>query len=57
LRIDVSSADFPRFDRNSNLGGQAGRPVPALQTIYHDAEYPSHLLASVLDADPAFEES
>lgn len=57
LRIDVSSADFPRFDRNSNLGGQAGRPVPALQTVYHDAEHPSHLLTSVLDADPAFEES
>jgi predicted acyl esterase len=56
LRIDVSSADFPRFDRNSNLGGQAGRSVPALQTICRDAEHPSHLIASVLGADPAFEE-
>jgi predicted acyl esterase len=47
LRLDISSADFPRFDRNTNRGGQAGLPVPAAQTIYHDPEHPSHLLVSV----------
>ena len=29
LRVDIASADFPRFDRNANLGGEPGRPVPA----------------------------
>jgi putative CocE/NonD family hydrolase len=56
LRIDIASADFPRFDRNSNLGGQPGRSVPALQTVYHGAEHPSHLLVAVLGTDPDFED-
>lgn len=48
LRLDISSADFPRFDRNANRGGEQGPPIPALQTIYHDEQYPSHLLLPVL---------
>jgi predicted acyl esterase len=48
LRVDISSADFPRFDRNTNRGGEPGEPVPARQTIYHDPEHPSHLLVHVL---------
>jgi predicted acyl esterase len=48
LRVDISSADFPRFDRNTNQGGQAGEPITARQTIYHDSQRPSHLLAQVL---------
>lgn len=48
LRLDISSADFPRFDRNANLGGVPGQPIPAIQTIYHDADYPSHLLLPIL---------
>jgi uncharacterized protein len=48
LRVDISSADFPKFDRNTNLGGEPGEPIPARQRIYHDAEYPSHLEARVL---------
>jgi hypothetical protein len=53
LRLDVSSADFPRFDRNANRGGEEGLPVPALQTIYHDAARPSHLLLPILGQSPA----
>jgi uncharacterized protein len=49
LRLDISSADFPRYDRNTNRGGEPGPPVRADQTLYHDAERPSHLLLSVLD--------
>ena len=49
LRVDISSADFPKFDRNTNRGGMPGSPIPAVQTIYHDSEHPSHLLISVLD--------
>ncbi len=48
LRVDISSADFPKFDRNSNRGGEPGEPIPARQTLYHDPEHPSHLLVSVL---------
>ena len=49
LRLDLSSADFPKFDRNTNLGGIPGDPIPAQQTIYHDPEHPSHLVLSALD--------
>ena len=49
LRLDISSADFPRFDRNTNRGGELGPPVPAMQTIYRDPQHPSQLLVSVLD--------
>jgi uncharacterized protein len=48
IRVDVSSADFPRFDRNSNLGGGPGAPVPAVQTIYRDAKRASHVLLAVM---------
>ena len=36
----------PRFDRNANTGGDIGaetRLVPALQTVFHDGQYPSHV--------------
>lgn len=49
LRIDISSADFPHFDRNSNRGGEPGEPVPARQLIYRDSEHPSHVILPVLD--------
>jgi uncharacterized protein len=52
LRLDISSADFPRFDRNANLGGDRAPPVRAEQTIYRCADYPSHLILSVLEAVP-----
>lgn len=47
IRIDLSSADFPRFDRNSNGGGETRGPVKAVQTIYLDAQRPSHVLLQV----------
>ena len=48
LRIDVSSSDFPQWDRNLNTGGPIGkerlaRAVVATQLVFHDAERPSHL--------------
>ena len=38
-------------DRNTNLGGGTGAPIPAEQTIYHDPEHPSQLRFSVLDQE------
>lgn len=49
LRLDISSADFPKFDRNTNRGGEPGAPICASQTIYHDPEHPSHLVLFVFD--------
>jgi hypothetical protein len=54
IRIDISSADFPRLDRNSNLGGAHGAPIPAEQRVHRDADHPSHLVLSVLGAPPSF---
>jgi predicted acyl esterase len=48
VRVDISSADFPHFDRNSNRGGEPGEPILAQQTIYRDREHPSHLLVCVV---------
>jgi putative CocE/NonD family hydrolase len=46
LRLEISSSAFSRYDRNCNTGeafGQATRPISAVQTIYHTAEFPSFL--------------
>jgi predicted acyl esterase len=48
IRLDLSSADFPKFDRHTNRGGEPGSPIPAGQTIYHDPDHPSHLTVSVI---------
>jgi putative CocE/NonD family hydrolase len=53
LRLEVSSSNFPRFDRNLNTGednGNASRHVPATNTILHDAEHPSALILPVVPA-------
>jgi hypothetical protein len=47
LRLQVTSSDFPRYDRNLNTGGPFGTesaPRVAHNTVYHDAARPSHLL-------------
>ncbi len=46
IRLDVSSSNFPRIDRNMNTGNPFGEDaygVPAMQTIYHQADYPSYI--------------
>ncbi len=51
IRIEVSSSNFPRFDRNANTGrGIADETVlkTAQQTVYHATEYPSHVLLPVV---------
>jgi predicted acyl esterase len=48
VRVDISSADFPRFDRNTNRGGEPGPLTRAIQTIHHDPDHPSHLELSVI---------
>lgn len=52
LRLDVSSSDFPQWDRNPNTGGPlytepAAAAVVATQAVFHDASRPSRLLLPV----------
>jgi putative CocE/NonD family hydrolase len=50
LRLEISSSNFPRFDRNLNTGENAGVSsslVKAGNGIYHDAEHPSALILQV----------
>ena len=51
LRLEVSSSDFPRFDRNLNTGeeqARATRMVKATNAIYHDKTHPSALIVPVV---------
>ena len=51
LRLDISSSDFPNFDRNHNTGKDFwtdSELKTARQTIFHDAEMPSRLLMPLL---------
>jgi putative CocE/NonD family hydrolase len=51
LRLEVSSSNFPRFDRNLNTGeeqGRATRMVKASNVIYHDKAHPSTLIVPVV---------
>lgn len=51
VRIEISSSNFPRFDRNLNTGHTPGMDAEmqvAQQTIYHNAQHPSHITLSVI---------
>jgi uncharacterized protein len=56
IRLEISSSNFPRFDRNLNTGelrylksGEEGQQfVSATNAVYHDAEHPSALILPVL---------
>jgi putative CocE/NonD family hydrolase len=51
LRVEVSSSNFPRFDRNLNTGEDlfwGTRMEVAHQTVLHSTEYPSHILLPVI---------
>ncbi|HEY9228198.1 MAG TPA: CocE/NonD family hydrolase, partial [Gemmatimonadaceae bacterium] len=51
LRIEVSSSNFPRFDRNLNTGGNnydETTGVVARNSIHHSVEYPSSLQITVV---------
>ena len=51
IRVEISSSNFPRFDRNPNTGNpfaQDAEIASATQKIYHDAEHPSHILLPVI---------
>jgi putative CocE/NonD family hydrolase len=51
IRLDVTSSNFPRWDRNPNTGAPLGAGtelVAASQTVLHDAAHPSHVLLPIV---------
>jgi putative CocE/NonD family hydrolase len=51
IRVEVSSSNFPRFDRNTNTGNTIAEDVgfkPAMQTILHNAQCPSHITLPIV---------
>ncbi len=53
IRVEISSSNFPRFDRNPNTGKPFGTDTEMLsasQTIIHDKAHPSHLVLPIIPA-------
>jgi hypothetical protein len=51
IRVEVSSSNFPRYNRNLNTGepvATGARTVVANQVIHHDADHPSHIILPVI---------
>ncbi|MBM3679279.1 MAG: CocE/NonD family hydrolase [Actinobacteria bacterium] len=52
IRVEISSSNFPRFDRNLNTGNEIGEDgeedaISAAQQVFHDATRPSALVLPV----------
>jgi len=51
IRVEISSSNFPRFDRNLNTGEDpitGVRMQKAQQTVYHSRRYPSHIVLPII---------
>jgi uncharacterized protein len=51
VRLEVSSSNFPRFDRNPNTDDNIASEVKAVsakQTVMHDPAYPSRLILPII---------
>jgi putative CocE/NonD family hydrolase len=51
IRVEISSSNFPRFDRNMNTGGNnydEVQGVIAHNAVHHSAQYPSQITLSVI---------
>ncbi len=54
IRMEISSASFPEYSRNLNTGGHSEMEteyVSAVQKIYQNEKYPSHLLLPVIKTE------
>ncbi|HET9984549.1 MAG TPA: CocE/NonD family hydrolase [Longimicrobiales bacterium] len=55
IRIEVSSSNFPRFDRNLNTGGRnydEVKGVAARNVVHHSTRYPSQVTLTVVRKAP-----
>ncbi len=53
IRLEISSSNFPRFDRNPNTGHPLFADAemrPAIQTVMHNRGFSSHLVLPVIPA-------
>ncbi len=51
IRVEISSSNFPRFDRNMNTGGNnydEATGVTAHNSVHHSTQYPSTVTLSVV---------
>jgi len=51
IRIEISSSNFPRFDRNLNTGEDSGHSasyISATNTVLHDKTHPTSILLPVI---------
>ena len=51
IRLEISSSNFPRFDRNTNTGeliAGDSELKPAMQTVLHSSQYPSHVTLPIV---------
>ncbi|MDQ6921859.1 MAG: CocE/NonD family hydrolase [Candidatus Dormibacteraeota bacterium] len=51
IRLQITSSNFPRWDRNPNTGHPLGADAElavARQTVFHDRERPSHIVLPLL---------
>ena len=54
IRLEVSSSNFPRFDRNLNTGQKLYSETEmrvARQAIFHSVEYPSRLILPIIPSE------
>ncbi|MEN8229075.1 MAG: CocE/NonD family hydrolase [Bacteroidota bacterium] len=52
IRVEISSSNFPRFDRNLNTGKYFATDttmINAEQTIYHGPDYPSCIILPIIN--------
>lgn len=53
MLLEISSSNFPRYDRNSNTGGVIAREqesdmIPAVNHLYRSARYPSRVTLPII---------
>ncbi|WP_209123837.1 CocE/NonD family hydrolase [Alkalihalobacillus sp. BA299] len=51
IRVELSSSNFPRFDRNLNTGKSGSNSkelLSATQRVFHSEEYPSHIVLPII---------
>jgi putative CocE/NonD family hydrolase len=56
LRVEVSSSNFPRFDRNLNTGGNnydETKAVVAHNAVHHSKQFPSQITVTVVSKSPS----
>lgn len=56
IRLEVSSSNFPLYDRNSNTGGVIAEEsstdfIVAENKVFHNQEFPSHLILPIIDRE------